>query len=145
MRQVAETLAEGARVVQLGAASDPLLPKVIDRRGEHSFRKVASILANASLFVGMEGFLTHLARAVGCRSVVVYGGYTKPDETGYPCNENLAVDLPCSPCWEPSGCHFQRKCLDAVSVQDVLAAVERALCKRQDSLETLTVDLPSDQ
>ena len=40
-------------------------------------------------FVGQVGFLMHLARAVDCRAVIVYGGRETPAQSGYPCNENL--------------------------------------------------------
>ena len=142
MAQVAEALARRHTIVQVGGVSDPLLPGVIDKRGEKDLRTVAAILAESQLFVGLEGFLSHLARAVDSRSVIVYGGYTRPEETGYPCNENLYKGLPCSPCWEPSGCDFARKCLDVISPAHVLAAVDRALAKKGQPLETQKVHLP---
>ena len=143
MMEVAKALRKDHRVVQIGGASDPILPDVEDMRACPNLRHVSAILANARLFVGIEGFHTHLARAVNCRSVVIYGGYSHPDETGYLCNENLFTKLPCSPCYEPSGCSFRRKCLDEITTKDVLAAVNRALAKQAAPLETKKVILPA--
>lgn len=145
MEEVVKALRKDHRVLQIGGAADPILPGAEDLRGCRSLRHVSAILSNAALFVGIEGFHTHLARAVNCRSVVIYGGYSHPDETGYPCNENLFTQLPCSPCYEPSGCNFRRECLDAITPADVLAAVDRALAKSGLPLETTKVHLPEKQ
>ncbi len=140
MAEVVDRLRSNHEVVQVGATEDPLLSGVVDFRGR-PVRSVAALLSQCELFVGLEGFLAHLARAVDCRSVIVYGGYSSPEETGYPCNENLYTSLPCSPCWEPTACPYQRKCLDVISVEDVMAAVESALGKKGHALETTTVRL----
>jgi ADP-heptose:LPS heptosyltransferase len=98
-------------------------------------------VASSLLFIGMEGFLAHLARAVGVRSVVVYGGYSAPDETGYACNENLYTPVACAPCWEGSRCDNERRCLTAIEPAHVLSAVERTLARPPQPLETTTVSL----
>lgn len=143
MKEVVRHLSKYHRIVQIGNASDPPLNGAQDLRGFCNFRQLAAIFANAALFVGMEGFHTHLARSLNCRSVVIYGGYTRPDETGYMCNENLYTDLPCSPCWEPSGCDFNRKCLDVISASDVITAVSKALTRNSLPLESEWVHLPA--
>lgn len=143
MAEVARRLARDHTVVQLGSVRDPLLPDVVDRRGLKNLRLAAAIIRNASCLVCLEGFLSHLSRAVGKRAVVVYGGYTAPDESGYPCNENLFTPLPCSPCWEPKRCDFERKCLTAIQPEDVLSAVTRVLNRGDAPLETSRVELPA--
>ena len=56
-------------------------------------RESAAILSRSLAFVGQVGFLMHLARAVDCRSVIVYGAQLQPFV--------LAIDLvnpaPCIP------------------------------------------------
>lgn len=143
MAEVVRVLARSHRVIQIGGKSDPALPGAEDLRGYPDLRHISAILANAALFVGIEGFHTHLARAVNCRSVVIYGGYSHPDETGYPCNENLFTQLPCSPCYEPSGCHYRRKCLDVITPKNVIEAVERGLAKEGKTLKTEVASIPS--
>ena len=54
-----------------------------------SLRQLAAVLSHRRLFVGLIGMPMHMARAVDCPSVIVYGGRERPDQTGYICNENL--------------------------------------------------------
>jgi hypothetical protein len=141
MAEVARQLAVHHTVVQLGGPADPLLPDVVDCRGIADLRHVAAIMASSRAFVGLEGFLAHLARAVQCWAVIVYGGYSAPDETGYPCNENLFTNVPCAPCWEPTRCDYARRCLTAIEPAHILAAVARVLQRVGTPLETTVVDL----
>jgi hypothetical protein len=113
--------------VQVGAASDPLLEGAIDRRGKTSLRQTAAILSASLAFVGQVGFLMHLARAVDCRAVIVYGGRELPEQSGYTCNENLTTALPCAPCWRWNTCPYDRECMRRISAEAVVAAVERQI------------------
>lgn len=122
---VVSALAHKCNFVQVGAADDPLLDGVLDLRGKTSIRATAAILHRSILFVGLEGFLMHLARAVDCRSVIVYGGRTLPSQVGYSSNENLVTELGCSPCWGRNTCNNGRKCMDDILPDRVIAAVER--------------------
>jgi hypothetical protein len=66
--------------VQVGTPDDPLLAGAMDMRGKLSLTKdIPAVLAASELFVGSEGGLYHIARAVGTRSVVsdiFPGGFT---------------------------------------------------------------------
>ncbi len=88
-------LAGDFQLIQLGAPADPPLPVDLDLRGRTTLREAAAILAASEVFVGLEGFLTHLARAVDCPAVVIVGGRVRPETAGYACNVNLfrAVQL----------------------------------------------------
>ena len=79
------------------------------------------------MFLGLVGFVMHLARAVECPSVIVYGGREPPELTGYACNTNLDSRPPCSPCWYYSHCEFDRRCLTAIAPAAVVNAVTRLL------------------
>lgn len=125
--RVAESLAGRFNLLQLGSPGDPLLPGVRDLRGKTTLRETAAILSQSLLFVGLEGLLMHLARAVECRSVIVYGGYTHPTHTGYSAFENLFSAVPCAPCWQRSTCGHDHACMRRIGVEEVLAAVERQL------------------
>ena len=132
----------GQQLVQLGSPADPLLPGVRDLRGRTDIRQTARLLADASFHIGPEGFLMHLARAVETRSVIVYGGRILPSEIGYPCNENLSVTPPCSPCWRSNQCDFDRICLKQITVEMALEAVDRLKGRLDQPLETDTCILP---
>jgi ADP-heptose:LPS heptosyltransferase len=121
-------------IVQVGSPTDPPVPCTHDLRGKTTLRQLAAVLANCRMFVGLEGMPMHMARAVECPSVIVYGGRLRPDEIGYVCNENLYRATPCSPCWRESRCDFGRACLDAITAQDVVEAVGRMLERSRDGL-----------
>jgi ADP-heptose:LPS heptosyltransferase len=141
--QVAEALAGRFELLQLGAPSDPLLPGVRDLRGKTTLRETAAILSQSLLFIGLEGLLMHLARAVDCRAVVVYGGYTHPTHTGYAAFENLFSAVPCAPCWQRSTCGHDHTCMRRISAQDVLGGVERQLALAGTPLPEDRVHIPA--
>lgn len=124
---VAAALADEVELVQIGSPEDPLLTVAKDCRGGASLLDAARILAGCDLFVGMVGFLMHLARAVECPSVIVYGGREPPEITGYICNRHLTSRPPCAPCWQYNKCDFLRRCLTAITVPEVLAAIRDSL------------------
>lgn len=129
--KVSEMLQERFAIVQLGLSYDPPLPCDIDLRGKISPREAAAVLASCVAFIGQVGYLMHAAAAVGTPAVIVYGGFEAPWQSGYPWNENLFTKLPCSPCWMKNPCPYGRMCMDQISVQDVLMALERLLSKER--------------
>ena len=73
-QEVVDRLGPRFRFVQIGSADDPQLNGVDDLRGRTSLRETAAVLHHARAFVGPVGFGMHLARALECPSVIVYGG-----------------------------------------------------------------------
>ena len=123
-QRVVDIFRKDFTIVQVGAAGDYPLAGVVDLRGQTSIRQTAAILSNSILFLGLAGFLQHLARSVECRSVVIYGGRELPTQTGYTCNENVMNNPECSPCWIYSACDYGVKCMEAVTVEMVARAIE---------------------
>ena len=113
--------------VQVGMKSDPKLEGAVDRRGKTDVRQTAAILSQSLVFVGLVGFLMHLARAVECRSVIVFGGREAPWQSGYGCNENLYSAMPCAPCWLWSKCDFGHQCMNRIEASQVIEAVDRQI------------------
>jgi ADP-heptose:LPS heptosyltransferase len=140
-QEVCIELRSDLSVVQLGAASDPRLEGAIDLRGKTTMRQSAAILANSLAFVGLVGFMMHLARAVDCRSVIVYGGREKPTQTGYVANKNLYSQVRCAPCWLRNPCDFDRKCMDMITTQQVIAATAEQISRYGSFLEVQTAEL----
>lgn len=140
LQRVVDALRGEFAFVQLGAASDPPLDGCQDLRGKTSMRESAAVLANSTLFLGQVGFLMHLARAVDCPAVIIYGGRELPWQSGYACNTNLVTPLWCSPCWRWNACDnpVERLCMQGITVDQVVEAV-RARAARFD--EPLAVDV----
>ncbi len=134
-----DALAGDFDLVQVGDPSDPPLSGARDLRGRTGLRGTAALLAGSLCFVGQVGFPMHLARAVGCRSVIVYGGRERPDQTGYVANENLYTPLACAPCWRENACDFGRACLSAVTPAHVAGAARRQ-AERARAGEPLTTE-----
>lgn len=109
--------------IQIGALADPPLIPALDLRGKTTIRQTAAILSNALCFVGLVGFPMHLARAVDCPAVIVYGGREQPWQSGYVCNKNLGSHLPCSPCWRYYTCDNDRLCMSSISAQNVSSSI----------------------
>jgi hypothetical protein len=122
---VVDALGYAYTFVQVGMESDPQLKGVIDLRGKSTVRQTAAVMSQSLVFVGLVGFLMHLARSVDCRSAIVYGGREAPWQSGYSCNENLFTSLSCAPCWLWSKCDFGHRCMTDIHPQQVVAAVEK--------------------
>jgi len=134
-QSVVDALRDKFQVIQLGAESDPPLKGVLDLRGKTTMREAGAVLANSMVFVGLVGFLMHLARAVDCRSVIVYGGRERPWQSGYICNTNLTGDTACSPCWRWNTCDYDRECMKLISPDAVISGAFEQLEKFGTPLE----------
>jgi hypothetical protein len=83
----------------------------------------------------------HLARAVECPSVIVFGGREAPWQSGYICNSNLYSAVPCAPCWRANTCEFDRRCMSDISVADVVSAIRQMMKRPRNPLAVETVDI----
>jgi ADP-heptose:LPS heptosyltransferase len=122
--QIADALSRDFDLVQVGMPSDQPISGAIDVRG-NTIRETAAIFSASVLFVGLATGLMRLARAVDCRSVIIYGGREDPSQTGYSANENLSWKGSCSPCWLDNECEFERRCMSEVGAEQVIAAARR--------------------
>jgi heptosyltransferase III len=121
---------------------------VIRERGTLDWPGLAALLSGASVYVGPDTSMTHLAAASGCPTVALHGS-TNPQRTGAWPKGGFAKmwdrvgtvqnrgnvwvvqnPLPCLPC-EALGCerhlNSHSACLDELSADQVLMAVDRAL------------------
>lgn len=115
-------------VLQIGNPTPtPPLRDAIDYRGKTALRQVAALLKAARLFIGTEGGLMHVCRAVDTPGVILFGGYVFPQQTGYPTLTNIATNLPCAPCWKREPCPNNMECMRQISVEQVLQAVAETL------------------
>ncbi len=107
-----QRIAPDFALVQLGTIMDPLLPGARDLRGQTTIIQAAELIAGAALFVGLESGLMHVAAAVETPAVIIYGGRSRPVETGYPFNTNLTRSPECAGCGLNTGCPHDLICLD---------------------------------
>lgn len=117
------------RFVQIGAPADPLLAGVRDLRGLPA-RRSAAVLAGSRGFVGLEGGLMHLAKAVGRPAVIIYGGLVARESSAYDDHEIVDEPIPCSPCYDSHravGDCATMECMERISVARVAAAVRSRL------------------
>lgn len=133
-QEVVDALKIRYTIIQIGSNEDPLLEGVIDMRGKTTIREAAAILYHSKFFIGQVGLLMHLARAVDCRSVIIYGGRERPDQSGYECNINLYSPVFCSPCWLRNKCLYDRKCMDEISARTVIEAAESLFPSKFESV-----------
>lgn len=137
-QQIVNTFSNAYTFIQLGSAADAPLEGVMDMRGKTSLRESAAILSNSALMISHVGFLMHLARAVDCRSVIIYGGREKPEQSGYTCFENLYSAVECSPCWLHNKCDHDKKCMRLITADMAENTILRQL-RLTD--KPLTVDI----
>jgi len=127
---------------------NPVQPPVERMDGRLAWGELGQLLAGAAVYVGPDTSMTHLAASAGCPTVGIYGpasphamgpwpigGLSEPwAHAGTIQNRGNAWvvqnPLPCMPC-DLLGCerHLESysACLDELSVEQVLAAVDRAL------------------
>lgn len=141
-QSVVDALRADHRIIQVGGEHDPRLQGAEDLRGHGlNLRGAAAILSQARLFVGLESGFMHLARAVDCPAVILFGGRVHPTQAGYAGFTNLTRTPACSPCWRYTGCELDRQCMREISADEVIASVRSALVQPRGPLPTMTVDL----
>ena len=125
-QELACRLARDFQLVQIGTSSDPPLAPAEDRRGRTTLHEAAGLLGQAALFLGLESGLQHVAAAMHTPSVIIYGGRSRPAETGYAFNHNLTRSPDCVGCGLNSGCPHNFICME-IPVNEVESCVRKAL------------------
>ena len=121
--------ADGFSPVQLGSPSEPALEGALDLRGRTTLREAAAVLSQSLLLVGVVGGLMHMARAVDCPAVIVYGGREDTALAGYSANANLVALPPCAPCYFRDHCPHDLACMDQIGAAAVIAEARRRLSR----------------
>ncbi len=114
------------QIIQIGASDDKLLEGVIDKRGT-AIRESASVIKNSDAFIGLEGGLMHMARAVDKDSVIIYGGFINPKVSQYDNNLNIINLVECSPCFtseEPLTYCESMQCMNEISSDSVYEKIK---------------------
>ena len=115
------------KLVQIGLPTDKVLDGVIDLTGETSFRETAQILKESITFVGYIGGLLHLSKAVGKKNIVLVSAWEPLELASYPDDVNFYTDIECKNCGLKIPCPINRKCMSAITVEQVYEAVKSML------------------
>lgn len=121
-KEVADALRQRYAIAQFGAHDDPPLEVDLNLCGKLSLRQVFVALRGCRGFVGQVGFLMHAAAAAEVPSVIIYGGYEAPWQSGYEGNINIYNPVPCAPCWLSTPCPYSKRCMSEISSQQVIEA-----------------------
>ena len=100
--------------------------------GETSLSFLLTLIKKAKLFVGVDSGPSHLAASLGIPTVVLYSGTNKAASWAPRGNKVVVIqkEVACKEC-EQEEC-IDAKCMDLISVQDVLQAVRNALEKEKE-------------
>ena len=133
-------MADGVSVVFIGGREDSDLVKdilggmhgkALSTAGELSLASTAALLARCSCLVSSDTGPLHIATAVQTPVIGLYGS-TDPRRTG-PIGKNhivLKKRLSCVPCEEKECPLGTRGCMTAISVEEVLNAVRKAITQK---------------
>lgn len=132
-----------AKVIMLGDSKEKedtlklekkLGNKVINLAGETSLMQLAAIIDKSDLLIANDGGPLHIAVALGKKTVSFFGPVDPKVYGPYPPEDKrhiiLREPLDCSPCYRGfrlSGCQRNRECLERITVDRALRAVESLL------------------
>lgn len=129
-REAADKNGRGNNLFEPAASA---LEGTLDLRGKLSLPEVAALLRGARLFIGNEGGLAHLARAVDTKAVLAFSAFTDARVAGYAANINVTPGDPCRRCssgeikaYKGEACPETYRCVD-IACERMEAAVEAAL------------------
>jgi lipopolysaccharide heptosyltransferase II len=126
---------EGEKPVNAMAAALASKARTFDLSGATTLPEALGTLAEASLFLGNDSGLAHLASAAGTPAVVVFGPTdpeaTRPWDGPRPDGKPVRLALCrrrtlCAPC-RFAVCPIDHACMNGVAPEDVLAAIEGVL------------------
>lgn len=120
---VVKMLSDWYSFVQIGDDGEPELEGVLNLTGKLKLREVFLVLKECNSFVGQVGFLMHAAAAVEVPSVIIYGGFEAPWQSGYAQNVNLYSSVPCAPCWLESKCPHEKMCMEMIQPAQVVQSL----------------------
>lgn len=126
--------AEGLRPVQLGPAGTRVLSGA-QLLPTGNFRIACATLASFVAAVLPEGGLHHAAAAVGLPSVVIYGGFISPQQTGY--NAHVNIFTGGSPCGMRVSCKHCEKAMRDIDPHFVLKSLLDLRTKHAKNLSGL--------
>ncbi|MBI2881699.1 MAG: glycosyltransferase family 9 protein [Candidatus Tectomicrobia bacterium] len=99
--------------------------RALDLAGRLSLRELMALLSRADLMVGNDSGPTHMAAALGTRTVALFSGTNDAAEwaPAGPGTRVLRKDVPCSPCGLKVCAFDHHGCMEGLALEDVQEAV----------------------
>jgi heptosyltransferase-2 len=124
----------GIRVLVLGGPGEreragpfDTIPGVHNRVGTLSLRETAALLHRASVLVGNDSGLSHLAASAGTRVIAIFGA-TDPKRSHPLCPHRVLYrPARCSPCYRRTCSEPSHPCMESITVEEVRQEVDRVL------------------
>jgi len=127
---------EGFDFFLLGAEKDAhVLNEIVSKTGNRAnlfigmpILRAAALIGRSDLFIGSDSGLMHIADSLNVPIVGLFGP-SHPDSTG-PLNSNVSLiqrDFSCSPCGQKGVCHKTPRCMELISVAEVLETVKKRI------------------
>ena len=125
---------QGYQIWLLGAKNDQAICRQITEAtdmpisnlcGRTSLEDTIDILAQADIVVSNDSGLLHIAAAVGCSVIGIFGS-TTPEYT-LPSSDQVRyswTQLPCSPCWQKTCRYGHYHCLTRITPKDIMPTVD---------------------
>ena len=126
--ELAQRLAEKYQVIEVGnhgsLFADEDVKNIHSFANETNVSEFAWLIDSADVFVGPPSGGMHLANSLSVPSVIIHGGYEAPEGYNYELVTPLYNPVECAPCWLTTQCPYNLKCMDGISVANVLEAVD---------------------
>lgn len=137
------------KVVQIGSPMGSMIPGV-DFTFTGKISDAYRVLAYSDLHIDGDSGHVHAARALGVRSVVIFGP-TPAYWFGYPENINIQKPMSCSPCWWSNPLWVKQcaagyktpRCMNFTFPEMVFKGVKEALSSSQSGVFSSALQLPS--
>jgi heptosyltransferase-3 len=132
---------QGVQIVLLGSPTEvertrqlaALIPDLnpIDISGQLDLRITAAALKQASLYVGADGGLMHLAATIGVPTVGLFGpGHILFAPIGRK-TTTIFHEFPCSPCDQVTCIRPNDSCMQAITVEEVIMETDKLMAEQQ--------------
>jgi len=117
-----------ARAIEswLRAHAPEAAPQVVDLVGRTSLGALVGVAARASVFVSNDSGAMHVAAALGCPVVAVFGPTDERATRPLGDHDVIVEDVFCRPCMLRD-CPIDHRCMKRISVDTVFAAASRRL------------------
>jgi len=93
-----------------------------------SLKELAAVIRSADLFIGPPSGGMHMANAFEIPSIIIFGGYEKPEGYNYPRTTSFYNQVECAPCWiYGRNCSIGTPCLKEIRPEQVFQSAVSAL------------------